>query len=75
MNNGSDEKSENVIRTREELQEEFERSGLNAAAFARRHDISYSTFRYWHKRAARSPVSQRPTLIEVVQKPQCEGGD
>ena len=58
---------------REELLAEFERSGLNAAAFARQHRINYSTFRYWHKRAAQSPISQRPTLVEVVQDRPSDG--
>ena len=51
---------------REKLLAEFERSGLNAAAFARQHGIKYTTFCYWRRRAASLPTSDHPRLIEVV---------
>ena len=41
---------------RDQLLAAFERSGLSAAAFARRHDLHYTTFCNWrHRRTKSSP--------------------
>lgn len=41
---------------RDQLLAAFDRSGLSAAAFARQHDIHYTTFCGWrHRRAESSP--------------------
>ena len=41
----------------------FDRSGLSAAAFARQHGISYTTFCGWRHRWAKTKVS--PAFVEV----------
>jgi hypothetical protein len=48
---------------RRQLLAVFERSGLSAAAFARRHDLGYTTFCGWrHRRAKTQPP---PTFVQV----------
>jgi transposase-like protein len=49
-----------TVAQRAQLLAEYDRSGLSAAAFARRHQIAYSTFCQW--RSTRRP---RPTFAEV----------
>jgi len=41
----------------------FDRSGLSAAAFARQHDINYTTFCGWRHRRAKTRPS--PGFVEV----------
>ena len=50
-------------RRRAQLLAAFDRSGLSAAAFARQHDIGYTTFCGWRHRRAKTKVS--PTFVEV----------
>ncbi len=40
----------------------FERSGLSAAAFARQHGLSYTTFCGWRHRQTRTPS---PAFVQV----------
>lgn len=47
---------------RAQLLEEFERSGLSAAAFARQHSLNYTTFCSW--RHAR-PRRAQPDFVQV----------
>ena len=48
---------------RAELLSTFERSGMSATDFARRHGIHYTTFCGWRRRQARSTGS--PGFVEV----------
>ena len=48
---------------RTQLLAAFDRSGLSAAAFARQHDISYTTFCGWRHRQTKAKAS--PGFIEV----------
>jgi len=41
---------------RTQLLAEFDRSGLSASAFARRHRIGYSTFCGWRRRQPKTPT-------------------
>jgi hypothetical protein len=43
----------------------FERSGLSAAAFARRHGIRYTTFCGWRQRQITPPLSPAFVQVEV----------
>lgn len=52
-------------RKRERLLEEYKRSGMSAAAFARKHRINYTTFCSWRKRLLKSEQKDRPNLVEV----------
>lgn len=55
-------RSRTTASQRQLLLAEFDRSGLSAAAFARRHQIAYSTFCKWRSKHSRSP---HPTFAEV----------
>lgn len=48
---------------RAELLAAFDRSGLSAAAFARKHQIHYTTFCGW--RARRSKAEPTPAFVQV----------
>jgi len=48
---------------RAQLLAAFDRSGLSAAAFARQHDIGYTTFCGWRHRQTKAKAS--PGFIEV----------
>src|SRR5512136_605048 len=48
---------------RAQLLAAFDRSGLSAAAFARQHDIGYTTFCGWRHRRTKAKAS--PGFIEV----------
>jgi transposase-like protein len=51
---------------------EFERSGMSAAAFARRTGLKYSTFAFWVQRCRRTkrPARKAPVrLLEAVLTP------
>ena len=48
---------------RAQLLAAFDRSGLSAAAFARQHDIGYTTFCGWRHRQTKAKAS--PTFVEV----------
>ena len=48
---------------RNQLLTEFDRSGLSAAAFARHHDIHYTTFCGWRQRRDKSMAS--PQFVQV----------
>jgi hypothetical protein len=50
----------------------FERSGLSAAAFARQHEIGYSTFCAWRRQEATKP-NLRFAEVEWVSAPSTEG--
>jgi len=53
---------------REALLEEFERSGISAAQFARLAGIKYSTFAQWvQKHRRRRPGSQSDRSLRLVQ--------
>ena len=68
---------------REELLDEFDRSGLSGAKFAELAGVRYSTFASWvqkrrrrRKPGGRSAVPHRPRLIEaVVEEPVGDGGE
>ncbi len=53
---------------REAILDEFERSGMSAAAFAKRHGIKYSTFAGWSlkRRKQGRPTDGIPKLAEVI---------
>ncbi len=53
---------------RERLLDEFERSGLSAAEFARQHRLNYTTFCGWRKR--RDPAKRLPSFVQVEVVPQ-----
>jgi len=48
---------------RSQLLSAFDRSGLSAAAFARRHGLNYTTFCGWRQRRARGRTS--PAFVQV----------
>ena len=48
---------------RRQLLAAFDRSGLSAAAFARRHDLGYTTFCGWRHR--RATTQSPPTFVQV----------
>ena len=50
---------------RDQLLEEFERSGMSATAFARKHKINYTTFCSWRKRRLQAEKKNQPTLVEL----------
>lgn len=58
---------------RERLLSLFERSGMSAAAFARKHSLKYTTFCGWRQRA-RGVQSATPELVEVELEPAKECG-
>lgn len=47
---------------RAQLLAEFDRSGLSAAAFARQHQLTYTTFCNWRQQRAATPS---PTFVQV----------
>ena len=49
---------------RAQLLDAFERSGLSAAAFARKHGIRYGTFDVW-RRQRRKALSAGPGFVQV----------
>ena len=56
---------------RRQLLTEFERSGLSAAAFARRHGIAYTTFCSWRRRRPAKP-NLGFAEVELVRPPSVE---
>ena len=52
-----------LLSRRTQLLAAFDRSGLSAAAFARQHDIGYTTFCGWRHRQTKAEAS--PGFIEV----------
>lgn len=52
---------------RAKLLAEFARSGLSAAAFARRHGLNYTTFCGWRQRHGNAPTS--PGFVQVELPP------
>jgi transposase-like protein len=50
---------------RAQLVAAFDRSGLSAAAFARQHDIGYTTFCGWRHRQTKAKAKASPGFIEV----------
>jgi transposase-like protein len=54
--------SRTTVSQRQRLVAAFDRSGLSAAAFARQHQIAYSTFCQWRSKRRRRP---HPTFAEV----------
>lgn len=56
---------------RRQLLTEFERGGLSAAAFARRHGIPYTTFCSWRRRQVAKP-SLCFAEVELVRPPSAE---
>ncbi|HEV2331272.1 MAG TPA: hypothetical protein VGY56_21020 [Verrucomicrobiae bacterium] len=55
---------------REQLLDEFERSGLSAAEFARRNGLTYTTFCGWRKRWEKAKAL--PSFVQVEVGP-CAG--
>jgi hypothetical protein len=53
---------------REAILDEFERSGLSGAAFAKLHDLKYSTFASWSLKRRKNPshVSSTLSLAEII---------
>jgi hypothetical protein len=45
----------------------FERSGLSAAAFARQHDLNYTTFCNWRQREGKARTS--PGFVQIELPP------
>ena len=59
---------------REAMLDEFERSGMSGAAFARTHGVKYSTFAYWiSRRRKQRETAASVEMAEVVIVP--EGPD
>jgi len=58
---------------RERLLSRFERSGMSAAAFAKKHSINYTTFCGWRQRA-RAEQCSKPQLVEVELEPAQDRG-
>ena len=52
---------------RAQLLAAFDRSGLSAAAFARKHQLNYTTFCGWRQR--RTPATASPAFVEVEVTP------
>ena len=61
--NGSTRRPRATPAQRAELLARFERSGLSAAAFARRHGLSYTTFCGWRQRQAKA--ESVPGFVQV----------
>lgn len=59
---------------RAQLLAAFDRSGLSAAAFARQHHISYTTFCGWRARRARAKASPRFVQVELPVAPSLPSG-
>ena len=60
-------------RKRERLLEEFEQSGMSAAAFSRQRGINYTTFHSWRRRIKTAKKTSRPRLVEVEMEPAPSG--
>lgn len=60
-------RSRTTIVRRAQLLAAFERSGLSAAAFARQHDLHYSTFCGWRQRQGQAALS--PGCVQVELPP------
>lgn len=65
---------------REAILDEFERSGMSGAAFARHYGIRYTTFTYWRQarrreRSGAGKPSSKVALAEVVVEVGHGGGD
>ncbi len=60
-------------RKRERLLEEFDRSGMSAAAFTRQRGINYTTFHSWRRRIRAAEKPNRPRLVEVEMEPAPSG--
>ncbi len=57
-------------RRRRELLEEFEASGLTAAAFCRAHGLGYQSFLSWRRASAKkSRTLEAPCFVEVELAP------
>jgi transposase-like protein len=57
---------------RAQLLAAFERSGLSAAAFARQHDLPYTTFCGWRQRQGKAAPS--PGFVQVELPPPAPAG-
>lgn len=51
---------------RAQLLASFDRSGLSAAAFARQHQLRYTTFCNWRQRRARAQLTPAFVQVEVA---------
>ena len=60
-------------RKRECLLDEFERSGMSAAAFTRERGINYTTFHSWQRRLRAAKKPNSPKLVEVEMEPAPSG--
>ncbi len=60
-------RSRTDLTQRAQLLAEFARSDLSAAAFARRHDLNYTTFCGWRQRQGKSKPS--PDFVQVELPP------
>jgi hypothetical protein len=56
-------------RKRAKLLAAFDRSGLSAAAFARKHRINYTTFCGWRQRRDKSPPATEFVQVELPPTP------
>lgn len=54
---------------REALLDEFERSGVSAMAFCKRHGLVYPTFASWVQKRRGRPAPGAPAFAEVVVEP------
>ena len=54
---------------RAQLLTAFDRSGLSAAAFARRHQLRYTTFCNWRQRRDRAAVAPSFVQVELPAEP------
>jgi transposase-like protein len=57
---------------REALLDEFERSGVSAMAFCKRHGLVYPTFASWVQKRRQRPAPGAPAFAEVVVEPRRE---
>jgi hypothetical protein len=53
---------------RTQLLTAFDRSGLSAAAFARQHDLRYTTFCGWRHRQAKTRLAPAFVEVEVLER-------
>jgi transposase-like protein len=59
-------RSRTTATRRAQLLAAFERSGLSAAAFARQHDLHYTTFCGWRQRQAKAEPSSGFVQVELA---------
>ena len=59
----------NAAAQRAQLLRAFDRSGLSAAAFARRHQLRYTTFCHWRQRRDRTTVAPSFVQVELPAEP------